>query len=96
MNELQDIKIALSRIEDKIDHLFSLAKARNLKKDSFTKEVILLSVEDVAKMLRVAQRTVYGWVQENRIPYLKINGRLLFDKKDIDELCTKSKSKKVT
>lgn len=91
MNELQEVKMALFRIENKIDHLALPTKATN--HDSSSKEVVLLSIEEVAKMLRVAHRTVYGWIQQDKIPYLKINGRLLFNQEDVYDLLKATKKK---
>lgn len=40
-----------------------------------------LTVEEVADLLRVKPRTVYGWVALDRIPYFKPSrNRLLFDR----------------
>ena len=39
---------------------------------------------DVAKLLKVEQRTIYNWVSQGKIPYLKANGRLLFLRDEID------------
>lgn len=45
-----------------------------------------LDIIEVAKLLRVEQKTVYNWVWEGKIPYLKANGRLLFKRDEIDEM----------
>lgn len=45
-----------------------------------------LDIIEVAKLLRVEQKTVYNWVWEGKIPYLKANGRLLFRRDEIDEM----------
>ena len=48
-----------------------------------------LDIIDVAKILKVEQKTIYNWVWAGKIPYLKANGRLLFLRKEIDEMVQK-------
>ena len=43
----------------------------------------LLTVRDVAAMLRVSERTVRQYVANNTIPYINANGLLRFDRDDI-------------
>lgn len=45
-----------------------------------------LDIIEVAKLLRVEQKTIYNWFWEGKIPYLKANGRLLFRRDEIDEM----------
>ena len=47
------------------------------------------NIIDVSKILKVEQKTVYNWVWAGKIPYLKANGRLLFLRKEIDEVLIK-------
>ena len=42
-----------------------------------------LRVEEVADLLRCKKRTIYDMVEQNRIPFRKVGGRLLFD---LDEI----------
>jgi len=37
-----------------------------------------LSVDDAAALLSVSKRTIYGWVQQGRIPVRKAGRRVLF------------------
>ena len=37
-----------------------------------------LSVDEAADLLSVSKRTIYGWVQQGRIPYRKAGRRVLF------------------
>ena len=39
----------------------------------------LLTVGDVAMMLRAREKTIRQWVYQGKIPYLKINGLLRFE-----------------
>ena len=48
-----------------------------------------LDIIDVSKILKVEQNTIYNWVWAGKIPYLKANGRLLFLRKEIDEMVQK-------
>ena len=48
-----------------------------------------LDIIDVSKILKVEQKTIYNWVWAVKIPYLKANGRLLFLRKEIDEMVQK-------
>lgn len=44
-----------------------------------------LRVDEVADLLRCKKRTIYDMVEQNRIPYRKVGGRLLFDADEIIE-----------
>ncbi len=52
-----------------------------------------LDIIEVAKLLRVEQKTVYNWVWEGKIPYLKANGRLLFRRDEIDKMLERTQVK---
>ncbi len=51
-----------------------------------------LDIVEVAKLLRVEQKTIYNWVWEGKIPYLKANGRLLFRRDEIDGMLENNRS----
>ncbi|HEX2268091.1 MAG TPA: helix-turn-helix domain-containing protein [Pyrinomonadaceae bacterium] len=44
-----------------------------------------LTVNEVADLLRCKKRTIYDMVEQERIPYRKVGGRLLFDADEIIE-----------
>jgi excisionase family DNA binding protein len=44
-----------------------------------------LRVEEVANLLRCKKRTIYDMVEQDRIPYRRVGGRLLFDADEIIE-----------
>lgn len=44
----------------------------------------LLKIEEVAKKLRCARSNIYQYVALRKIPYIKLNGLLLFDEAKID------------
>jgi excisionase family DNA binding protein len=45
---------------------------------------VYLKVAEVAERLRLRPRTIYQMVNQNRIPYRKAGGRLLFEESEID------------
>lgn len=42
-------------------------------------ELVLLDVNGVARRLGVSRHTIYSWVSQRRIPYLKVGRLLRFD-----------------
>ena len=46
---------------------------------------MLMTIEEVAKYLRVTKRTVYEWLQKGIIPASKVVGQWRFRKDKIDE-----------
>lgn len=44
---------------------------------------------DLAQMFNVSQRTIYKWSQMGKLPKVKICGRLLFPRKEVDDLLAK-------
>ena len=48
-----------------------------------------LRVEEVADLLRCKKRTIYDMVEQRRIPYRRVGGRLLFDLAEIIEFTKK-------
>jgi excisionase family DNA binding protein len=42
-----------------------------------------LCLEEVSKMLNLAKSTVYSYVGNNKIPYIKLGGKLLFNETDL-------------
>ncbi len=49
-------------------------------------EYRLLSVEASASYLGVRKSTIYSWAAQKKIPSVKIGRRLLFDRKDLDDI----------
>lgn len=48
----------------------------------------LLTVEDVAEVLHVSTRTIYRFVEEDELPYLRVGHRLYFPKQRLaQKLC---------
>jgi len=44
---------------------------------------VLLTVTEVAAMLRVEVSTIYVWTSKRKIPFRKVGGRLRFDRDEI-------------
>ncbi len=44
-----------------------------------------LRVEEVADLLRCKKRTIYDMVEQKRIPFRRVGGRLLFDLTELIE-----------
>lgn len=47
-------------------------------------ELRLLTVRDAARYLAVSVSTLYGWVWQRRIPFVKIGRALRFDVRDLE------------
>lgn len=45
----------------------------------------LLTVQDAAQLLAVSVSTVYGWVWQRKIPFVKVGRALRFDLTDLEE-----------
>lgn len=44
----------------------------------------LLTLQDVAEYLQIKERTIYGWVQNGKIPGFKLGNSWRFKQEDID------------
>jgi excisionase family DNA binding protein len=45
----------------------------------------LITVQDAAKFLAVSTSTLYGWVYQRRIPFVKVGGALRFELAELQE-----------
>jgi excisionase family DNA binding protein len=43
-----------------------------------------LTIHEAAEYLGFAVHTLYGWTSQRRIPFVKIGGRVRFDKRKLD------------
>ena len=77
------------RVEDKLNRLLILQEQSVDTTVHLPLKPEYLDIIDVSKILKVEQKTIYNWVWAGKIPYLKANGRLLFLRKEIDELIRK-------
>ena len=44
----------------------------------------LLDVKELSLFLKIKPSTLYGWVSQDKIPYIKIQGLIRFPRKEID------------
>ena len=79
----------LMKVEDKLDLLLVLQEQSVDTTVHPPLKPEYLDIIDVSKILKVEQKTIYNWVWAGKIPYLKANGRLLFLRKEIDEMVQK-------
>ena len=52
----------------------------------------LMSVHDLSHFLGISTSMIYVLVRENKIPHLRIEDRIKFDRKDIDVWMSQKKS----
>jgi DNA binding protein, excisionase family len=76
----------LLQMELKLDELVSLQAQERATTVHPPLRPEYLDIIDVSKLLKVEQKTIYNWVSQGKIPYLKANGRLLFLRDEIDEM----------
>jgi excisionase family DNA binding protein len=51
----------------------------------------LLTVQEAAQMLAVSVSTLYGWVWQRRIPFVKIGRALRFDVADLEKFILRNR-----
>ena len=51
----------------------------------------VLTIKDVAALLKVGQKTAYSMAQTGELPAFKVRGQWRFSRKDIDEWIEKQK-----
>ena len=59
--------------------LFSVPSPESKSDPAARKLPHFLRVEEVANLLRCKKRTIYDMVEQKRMPYRRVGGRLLFD-----------------
>lgn len=55
-----------------------------------------VAIEDLAQYLSLTKGTLYVWVSQRRIPYLKMGGALRFDLKEIENWLKDKRIKEIT
>ena len=76
----------LLQMELKLDELVSLQAQERATTVHLPLRPEYLDIIDVSKLLKVEQKTIYNWVSQGKIPYLKANGRLLFLRDEVDAM----------
>lgn len=51
----------------------------------------LINIHEVSAILGTAVNTIYSWVNQRKIPYVKVGRLLRFDPKDIESWISKNK-----
>lgn len=49
-----------------------------------TEDLNFLTVKMLTKYIHMSESTIYHWVNKEQIPYIKLGGRILFDREEID------------
>jgi len=62
-----------------------LTKSESAKSVGRSPNARLVNVQDAAKYLAVSVSTLYGWVYQRRIPFVKVGRALRFDSADLDQ-----------
>ena len=52
---------------------------------------LLIDTKELSNLLGVSEKTLYGWVHQRKIPFLKMGGLLRFDLGDIEKWIQKKK-----
>lgn len=91
MNELtfEQLPYAVNELSRKIEKIESLI----LEKNSQQSKDKLLTVQEVAKLLKLAPPTIYAKVSDNTLPFMKQGKRLYFLESDIIEYLKQSRNK---
>lgn len=76
----------LLQMELKLDELISFQAQEHVTTVHPPFRPEYLDIIDVSKLLKVEQNTIYNWVSQGKIPYLKANGRLLFLRDEVDAM----------
>lgn len=53
-----------------------------------------LGVYELSELCKVAQQTIYNWIYQKKIPYIKMNGRILFSKEEVRNFIKEREFKK--
>lgn len=52
----------------------------------------LVTIKEISNLLKIKESTLYSWVQQQTIPFYKLNGLLRFDLDEIKKWIQKSKT----
>ena len=53
----------------------------------------LVTVNDAAKYLAVSVSTLYGWVYQRRIPFVKVGRALRFEVTELDDVIRRNRTR---
>jgi excisionase family DNA binding protein len=54
----------------------------------------LLDIIQLAEMLNIKKKTIYEWVRQRKIPYIKLGGLIRFDPEEIEKWVESKKVEK--
>lgn len=57
--------------------------SRPSKSRASASDIVLLTVEEVAELLRMTKKGIYALVEGRRIPFVKVSNRLRFIRSDV-------------
>lgn len=80
---MNDTPTHIEMLKQRIERLEKLVATLVNKKHKGNNEYF--DIIDVAILFKVEQKTVYNWVSAGKIPSVKINGRLLFLREEIEK-----------
>lgn len=52
----------------------------------------LLDISETARYLRISKSTLYRWVHQKKIKYIKIGSRVIFMQSDIEEFINSNRT----
>lgn len=58
-------------------------------------ETRLINIDELSKFLNVSKSSIYSYTKNDKIPHIKLEGRLLFSQNDINNWLESKKSGKV-
>lgn len=80
--ERDNLNVRMDRIERMIDLLIEQLSTEPDCVDEAKDDNKLLGVREASIYYRVSPKTIYNWVYMRKIPFRKLNGKLLFDVDD--------------
>lgn len=94
INNLEEMPQALNYLISKVETLEEKVNELSTKKDAPDSQE-WMDIDDLRLYLPThpAKQTIYGWVNENSIPYYKTSKKLTFRKSEIDEWLKKGRRK---
>lgn len=51
----------------------------------------LFNIEELAEYIAVPKGTIYNWISQRKLPFIKMGRRVKFDKQDIDNFIDERK-----
>jgi excisionase family DNA binding protein len=89
--------VLITLSQEELKNLFETSLSKffgngNIKQDPDSDT--LLDTKEAANLIKYKDTSIYGLVKRKKIPYSKVEGKLLFSKKDLLEWINQSKKDK--